>query len=477
MSSKTKPAVIRNVRHNVMNRRRFLKGAGGVAIALPFLEGMPERSAWAQSTPPVFSFYIVGACGVVGSRFFPSATGPITTASLMSATDKATSILAPHAANLLFIRGINYPPATTTGCGHAQGLCESLTAAPSAGSSNGAYSGGPSADWVLAPMVNPAGVEPLNLYAGNKRNGWIAERISFKAAGAGQVRPADDNPYTLYTKLTGLVGSGGTGTTTPMANELLVRRKSVNDLVRGELRSLLNSTALSRDDKSRLQQHFDAIRDAEVTMGGMMATAGCTMTGVSTSKIEAMKTFAFKTDGMIEDVVKLHMELVALAFACNFNRVATLQWGDGTDATKYKVPANNSLGSWPFHHISHRVQSDSMVGTNANAEQAHIEIDRVRMETLKYGLDQFAARGLLDKSIILWTNHVADGPSHSFRNVPHIIAGSGAGYLKQGQYVDAGNVTNNKLFNTLIYAAKRQKDTSPVTFGSGAAGELTAIKA
>ena len=70
---------------------------------------------------------------------------------------------------------------------------------------------------------------------------------------------------------------------------------------------------------------------------------------------------AFKTNGMIEDVAKLHMELVALAFACNFNRVATLQQGDGTDATKYDVPSNASLG-WPFHHLSHRVQSDSQTG-------------------------------------------------------------------------------------------------------------------
>ena len=61
---------------------------------------------------------------------------------------------------------------------------------------------------------------------------------------------------------------------------------------------------------------------------------------------------------MIEDVVKLHMGVTAVAFACNYNRVATLQWGDGTDQTKYAVPANASLG-WPFHHISHRVQSDS----------------------------------------------------------------------------------------------------------------------
>jgi hypothetical protein len=464
------------VRHTPLTRRRFLQGAGGVAIGLPFLEGMPERSAWAQNAQPVFSFYIVAACGVVGKSFFPSATGALTTDSLMAASDKATSILAPHAANLLFVKGINYPrPASSASCGHAAGLCQALTAMSAAGSGGQAYATGPSADVVLAPMVNPSGVEPLNLYAGNRRNGYIAERLSFKGSGAGQVRPADDNPYTLYTKLVGLAGSGGTPT--PMANELVVRRKSVNDLVRSELRSLLSSSALSSADKLRLQQHFDAIRDAENTMTGIV-TAGCTTTGVSTTKIEALKTFSFKMNGMIEDVAKLHMELVALAFACNFNRVVTMQWGDGTDATVYGVPTNTQLGNWQFHHISHRIQDNGRSGTNATAEAAHVEIDRLRMETFKYGLDQFAARGLFDKSIILWTNHVADGPSHSMSNVPTIIAGSGGGYFKQGQYVDVGaNIGNNRLLNTLVYAAKRDKNTSEVNIGSGpSTGDLAAIK-
>ena len=36
-------------------------------------------------------------------------------------TDKAVSVLAPHAANLLFIKGINFPHGGPKGCGHAAG--------------------------------------------------------------------------------------------------------------------------------------------------------------------------------------------------------------------------------------------------------------------------------------------------------------------------------------------------------------------
>ena len=111
-----------------MNRRAFLRGAGGVAIALPFLEGLPERSAWAQSAPPVFTMVIVGSSGVVGSKFFPSATGALTTSGLSGMTDKAVSVLAPHAANLLFLKNINFPQAGPKSCGHAEGLVQTLTA-------------------------------------------------------------------------------------------------------------------------------------------------------------------------------------------------------------------------------------------------------------------------------------------------------------------------------------------------------------
>ncbi len=459
-----------------VNRRAFLR-AGAVAVGLPFLEGLPSRSAWAADSTPVFSLFIVAACGVVGSKFFPSATGALTSSGLSGQTGKATSVLAPHAENLLFVRGINFPMNGATNCGHAQGLCQSLTAAPAGDGGKTAYSQGISVDMVIAKAVNEAGTDPLTLYAGNRMNGYIAERISFKGAGAGQVRSADDNPYTLYSKLVGLAGGGSGGPSgEPVAAELLASRKSVNDLVRGELNSLMGMSKLSQDDKLRLQQHFDAIRDTEVTMGGM--AAACSKDGLATSQIEALQSgLAFKTNGMIEDVAKLHLELVALAFACNYNRVATLQHGDGTDQTKYSVPSNANLG-WPFHHLSHRVQSDAQVGSNGTAEQAHAEIDELRMKTLLHGLDQFKARGLLDKSFVMWTNHVSDGPSHSFKNVPTIIAGNAGGYLKQAAYVDAGNTTNNRLFNTLISAAVRDKTTWTQNFGKGSgSGGLDAIEA
>jgi hypothetical protein len=456
-----------------LKRRAFLTGAGSVAIGLPFLESLQDRSAWAADGAPVFTLFIVAQNGVVNKNFFPAATGQITSASLAANTDIATSVLAPHAANLLFLKGINYPNPGPRSCGHAEGCVQTLTGLAPGSTGNTAYSAGPSADTLIAKAVGTA--DPMAVYSGAK--GFIAERISFKGAGAGQVRSADVNPYTLYSKVVGLAGSGtgggttnpGTGTVDPIAQELANRRKSVNDLVRGELKALMNNPVISSTDKMRLDQHFTAIRDIEVNMGNMGPGGmgpSCSKEGLPVDEYEAYKS-GFKFSGAnMEQYVKLHLQILAVAFACNYNRVATLQWGDGTDGTNYKVKSNEGLG-WTFHQLSHRIQSDSASGNNPTAEMAHHEIDIVRMQSLLVGLDAFKAHGLQDNAQVIWTNTIADGPSHSTRGVPMIVWGSGGGYLKQGTYLDTAGTANAKILNTLMAAATRDKTPTAPAIGSG----------
>lgn len=458
-----------------VNRRNFLRGAGGVALALPFLESLPERSAWAASSPPVFSFFIVAQNGVVfkgasGQTFFPAATGALTTASMTDTV--ATTALKDHLPNLLFIKGINYAQPGPQSCGHAEGCTQTLTGVKPGATGNKGYSGGPSADTVIAKAVG-GGAEPIALYSGTK--GFIAERISFKAAGSGQLRGADVNPYLLYAKVVGLTKNApaptGGGTVTPAADpvqaELIATQKSVNDLVRGEMKALLANTALSSADKSRLQQHLDAIRDVEMKMNTMATGAVCSTDGITTSKYDAMMSgFAFNSNNM-EEIVKMHLQIVAIAFACGYSRTGTLQWGDGTDGTKYTTKSNTSLGNWPFHQISHRIMSDSASGSNPTAEMAHFEIDQLRMATLASGLDVFKAHGLADKAAIVWTNSIADGPSHSTQNVPMIVWGSAGGALKQGAYIDAAKAQNDKILNTIITAVTKDAASPATLLGSG----------
>jgi hypothetical protein len=88
--------------------------------------------------------------------------------------------------NLLFIKGINYVQNGPKSCGHAEACVQTLTGLGPGSTGNTAYASGASADTLIAKALNAP--DPLALYSGSK--GFIAERISFKAAGAGQVDSA-----------------------------------------------------------------------------------------------------------------------------------------------------------------------------------------------------------------------------------------------------------------------------------------------
>src|SRR5690606_23870390 len=170
-----------------VSRRAFLRGAGTIGVSLPFLEGLPERSAWAQTENPVFGLSICTANGVAqqwGSepeRFWPTELGPLTKASMeASASERCTGIRADYADKLLIVRGVN-SPAPPSGCGHAQGPVQCLTGRGSTGAAQHATSTGPSADAVIAGVIRPPAVEPRTIDYGMK-GGYIDDELLFLAA-------------------------------------------------------------------------------------------------------------------------------------------------------------------------------------------------------------------------------------------------------------------------------------------------------
>jgi hypothetical protein len=268
---------------------------------------------------------------------------------------------------------------------------QSLSSSQPNGTNNTATASGISIDTLMAQQLNPQGVDPLTLYSGLK-GGYINEKISFSAAG--QVRAAEGNPYNVYQRLVGLTtpstgsgGTGGTGGTGGVADLLALRRNSVNDLIREELNSLRNRSELSQADRDRLDQHFQAIRDMENNM--MQMGVECSADGLDTQAIQAINSGqAFRQSGKQEEVALLHAQLVALAFACNATRVATLQIGDGTDATRYVI---DGMTYERFHWISHRIQGDGTSGASIpGAVDMHARIDRMRMEVFGQMIDKWS---------------------------------------------------------------------------------------
>jgi hypothetical protein len=439
----------------MITRRRFLSGLAGATVGLPLLQSVRFLDSRARAEvvagPPVYSVFIRqgNGCQQAGSgepeRFWPRDLGQLTQQSLgVDNADRALSILSPHADRLLLVRGTRFA-FSGNGCGHSGGLNQCLTAARVVGEGKDSLADGESIDWFLAKQVNPAGVEPLTLMSG-PQDAYIAHGLSY--SGPSQLRGAASNPFTVYQNLVGLGGGPQ-----EVLEQIARRRKSVNDLVRDEMKDLLAKPYLAADDKQRLQSHFDAIRDLEINIG-------CNLTDGEVAAMETIAEAAEDNDNRVR-VAEMMMDLIVLAFACDANRVATLQIGTGNDGTRYTVDGQQQN---TYHRISHRIDSDGGEGEAIEgADLLHHGIDKIFAGMFLHLVNKLAEvpgpnGSLLDSSMALWTNDLANGPPHSYDNVPQVIAGGAGGFLRTGQYIDAGNVTHNRFLNTLINAAGVRKD-------------------
>ncbi|WP_437322211.1 DUF1552 domain-containing protein [Sorangium sp. So ce394] len=420
----------------------MLRGLFGVTVALPFLETFaPRRAAAGTGDVPPFAIFMRQANGVAQATndepemFWPSETGPLSKESLERDSDRAVSELKDYAGQLIMVRGVQFA-FPGNGCGHSGGGNQCLTAARVSDdpSGNESLAMGESIDNRIATELNPAGVEPLTLYAG-RMAGYINEVLSYR--GPKQLRAAERNPFNAYKKLFGLADVGAEA-----QQALAERRASVNDLVRGEMRALMGRKDLSKSDRERLELHFDSIRDLE-------AALACELPPEEVAEMEAISPNVGRSEN-VETVTRMQMDIIALAMACGVTRAATLQVGDGNDGTEYTIHGARQKS---YHKISHRIDSDGSEGPPIEgAQELHHQIDRIHARMFKHLLDRLSSYKLgsgtlLDRGVAVWLNDNAD-KYHSYRKVPYILAGGAAGYLKTGQFVDM-KVTNNKLLNTI----------------------------
>lgn len=440
-----------------LGRRHFLKGVGGVVLALPAFESLMGSKAFAQTTRHRFAMFVRSGNGVVqagnesSERFWPDVTGALSAATLRDQfSDRATSELADYASRLLLVKNVRLPFARNS-CGHAEAIPQVLTAQNhTGGNGNDPKALGRSVDWYLAEKLNAPGQGPLTFMAG-PRSTYIGEALSWSAA---QTRtPAERSPLNAYMRLTGLSSAP------PEVQQLVAnRRKSVNDLVRTQLRELVSKNELSAWDKQRLQQHLDAVRDMELRMT-------CDLEPAQVTGVQAITSP--EGNDVRPEVVKRFMDLAAWAFNCRLNHAVTLQIGEGNDQTQYTI---NGSKLPRFHWISHRIYADGSEGEAIpNAVDLHHQVDRFQLQLFKYLLDRLDSYQspyggtLLDDSLAMWMNDLGLGPPHSSDNTPWILAGRAGGTINTGRFIDHQKKGVNQVLNTVINAmGLRNGDGSPV---------------
>lgn len=421
-----------------LSRRVVLRSLGGATLALPLLEGLGPRSARADApqTEPYAVFFRQAdgvACaqtdieiGYESEKFWPREIGALTEESV---ADRAVGELSGHLNRLLMVRGVNMRD-YDFGDGHARGALQVLTGCGpyEPAMSGDSEAGGESVDHRIGREMNAEGVESLVLYAGMV-GGWLGGPcISHR--GAAQRRSAEKSPWNAYLTMVGL-------TKPPTAAELDLiqsRGKSVNDLVRDQLKTLLTRTDLSQKDRERLDLHLSSIRDFELT-------TTCRAAEDAERVLQGVEPSVGSSDGnLVLEVARAHMDVAALAIACGYTRSVSIQVGDGNDGvTRYW---DGDVQMENYHYISHRRLSHDASGeVIPGSDLLHHKIDLQFAQTFRHLLDRLAAydlgdRTLLDAGAAIWLNDLGNGPAHSPWGIPWIIAGSAGSYFKQGECID-----------------------------------------
>jgi len=419
------------------NRRIFLRGLGGAAVAAPFLSSVAEREAKAASATAVdpkrlivfFTHY-----GCLTDRWFPKLShGALSTTDYMGMQTLAP--MAPYAKKLLMVRGVrsmnewsfNGAEGQTTDphtqpCGSFF-TCQPVT--PDSGKFT-ATATGRSLDHIVAEQINPKGGGPLFIQMGGIFGNASNTQACISFDQPNQIFPGVSSPTQIYSSLTNLFGAGATSPDT----YAVASGNSIIDIVRDDL-SNLQRMPMSSADQKKLSDWAELLH--QTTPG---ATGGsCNQTTADKIATSAQVKAATGDISKISDVM---YDLALLTALCDSNRVIFL-----------KMPPNYVFSNLSLtiesHSISHRIGNANMGGACINGVMDMIHtIDKfyaAQFASLVGKLDSFqeSSGTVLDNSATVWFQEMSDGDSHNLNNLPILQAGSCGGYFKTGQAVCVEN--------------------------------------
>jgi hypothetical protein len=433
-----------------LSRRAVIRGAGTIAIGLPWLECM-EDEVKAQTAPSTAQRFVAvyQPGGTVIDKWRPTGSedAPV-----------YGSILAPLEPvkdKVLIVDGLDMKSAV--GEQHQAGIIGFLTGAVQGVaqkySASRAGAENASIDQIIASKISK-GIKPMSSlqiavrWATGKSHGLLhpINAMNFEDTTTNAPMPPRLEPSEIWTALFGSLMP-----TTPAVDTALLRKKSILDFVDKRYAAL--SARVSATDRIKIEDHLDKIRQIEnglTTTGQPVAAACVPPTLIDTSDYNAKSGLNSADDGSLKDaqtdqaipkVGLLMTDMLVMALACDRTAVASLQWSD-TEA-KHTFP-------WldlSEHH--HYYQHDG--GFNAPAcEKISIWYSEMHLHLIQaMAAVDMGGHTLLDESVVFVGSEISDPSTHKKLNMPFLLAGNGGG-LRTGRHVRYQSRSHNDLLVSIL---------------------------
>ena len=417
-----------------LNRRAFLRGTGAT-VALPFLSAMTPAFAAGPTAPKRFVAMNAGL-GFHAPNFIPTEVGAGYQAPLY------LQKLEEHRKNFTVFSGLSHPNSNGAS-GHTSELTW-LTSAPRPGLAG--FKNTISIDQLMAKHIGAATRFPsLSIGTNSKSLSWTANGVRI---------PSQSHPVKLFRQMF----VNGTEKEVDEELENLERGRSILDTVLGDAKAL--NVTLGARDREKLDEYFTSVRELEIRLQQNKQWANRPKPEVN---YREPKEVTDRTDILAKQ--RLLYDLILLALQTDSTRVITFSLG-----SMNAVPNNIPGVRTDWHMLSHHGRDENKIEELARIEAAEFEVLNEFLTKLKNVKE--AGGHLLDHTAVLFGSNLGNASSHSWHNLPILLAGGG---YKHGHHA-AHDPENNTPFANLFVPLAQRMGLEIDQFGSSTASSIRGLE-
>ncbi len=436
----------------VRTRREFLTDLGVSAAVLPFISNLSMFASLGMKFAKQRLVIVFSPDGIVPNTFWPEAQG------VDFAFKPIMNPLEPFKKNTLVLHGVS-DRVRGDGDNHMRGIGCLLTGTElfpgnvqGGGDTPAGWSSGISIDQEIKNFLqsHPAtrtrfGSLELGVMVPEHADTWT--RMSYLGPNK-PVAPIDD-PYQLFDKLYGHAKD----------QEML---SSVLDDLREDLAKV--KAKVSSEDKKLLDEHATLVREMEIEI----KTSKSRDVGHAVPNIEPGVKHE---NDRIPELSKMQIDLLVSSFISDSARVATFQFTNSVGQARMTW-----LGIKEGQHdLSHEPDS------NAAAQEKLTRINQWYCSQIAYLAKRLSETreadgngNLLDNTLIVWTNELGQGNTHTLENIPFVLVGGGARF-SMGRSLKYKNVAHNRLLMSIAngFGHRISRFGNPDFCGDGPLPNLT----
>ncbi|MCA9070466.1 MAG: DUF1552 domain-containing protein [Planctomycetaceae bacterium] len=415
-----------------LDRRAFLQGLGGVALALPALDAMGTEVT--EKTPRRFC-----ALYTANGMSLPRKENGIDEWSWFPTIEKngsfefrkSTEPLSPFRTHLSFLGGLYHP----SGPKADPHVCSDmwLTGAPLHNPKPGTYNSA-GLDQIIALHTKKDCRQPSLVLSIDAGTGFLSRTGTISYSLEGKPIPAENNPRRVFNRL-----FRADRDSLKSEREALKRRIKLVDAVAQSAKSL--SRQLGQSDRARVDQYLTSLNEVESRLIASERWIDVPLKKQDYSQLNLDVT----NEDEPADYYRNMFDLIALAFDADITRSVAfmLNREDGmgisdTFPLKLDLPRTH-------HQLSHAGDKEGQL--------AFAKYDLFLSQQLAHFFDRLSKYqdrkgSVLDNTIVLFGSGAST--THNPRNLPTLIAGGSNMGLKHGTYWRKGETRMSNIYLSIL---------------------------